>query len=146
MVNIGFTGTQEGMTPSQKESFGVVWDKIKDTFGEVAEFHHGDCEGADKEAHDMAVYLGVYVVVHPPENSLKRAWCSGNREEKPLHYLKRNTKIVKACDMLIATPKEQEEVLRSGTWATIRRARKQNKPYLIICPEGKETGFLGMNE
>ena len=145
MMNFGFTGTQNGMTPLQKKAF---WQFLRGYHSSniIKEFHHGDCEGADKEAHDMAVYLGVYVVVHPPENSLKRAWCSGNREEKPLPYLKRNTEIVKACDMLIATPKEQEEVLRSGTWATIRRARKQNKPYLIICPEGKETGFLGMNE
>tara|TARA_Y100001951_G_C11190413_1_gene211170 strand:- start:211 stop:681 length:471 start_codon:yes stop_codon:yes gene_type:complete len=144
MVNIGFTGTQEGMTPSQKESFGVVWDKIKDTFGEVAEFHHGDCVGADEQADSMVSLRfkesGVgCIVIHPPDNDSKRAWCEGEREEKPLPYLDRNTEIVKACDILIAAPKEHDEVLRSGTWATIRRGRKYNKFVVILWPSSGHT-------
>jgi hypothetical protein len=55
--------------------------------------------------------------------------------------LERNTEIVKACDVLIATPKEQDEVLRSGTWATIRRARKYDKKLAVIFPDGMCKGL-----
>ena len=141
MVKIGFTGTQEGMTISQKKSFLSVWQMIEDELGPIREFHHGDCIGADDEADDFAITMftrvGIgTVVIHPPDVDTKRAWCVGDITEKPLPYLERNTEIVKACDVLIATPKEQEEVLRSGTWATIRRARKYNKKLAVIFPDG----------
>jgi hypothetical protein len=141
MTKVGFTGTQEGMTPLQKRSFLSVWQMIEDEVGPIHEFHHGDCVGADSEADDFAVdaftFSGIgCVVIHPPDVDAKRAWCVGDRIEKPLPYLERNTEIVKACDVLIATPKEREEVLRSGTWATIRRARKYNKKLAVIFPDG----------
>jgi len=146
MVKVGFTGTQEGMTSLQKKSFLSVWQMIEDEIGPIHEFHHGDCFGADFEAHGMArnafshVGVGV-VVIHPPNVNIKRAFCSNYfidnvKIEKPLPYLERNTEIVKACDVLIATPKEREEVLRSGTWATIRRVRKYNKKLAVIFPDG----------
>jgi hypothetical protein len=44
------------------------------------------------------------------------------------NYLARNDKLVELADRLIAFPKTSKEVLRSGTWATIRRARKKGIP------------------
>jgi hypothetical protein len=38
--------------------------------------------------------------------------------------LERNLTIVQHSDIVIVTPKEDDEVQRSGTWATVRRARK----------------------
>ena len=138
MTKVGFTGTQEGMTILQKKSFLSVWQMIEDELGSILEFHHGDCEGADCEADRFTanVIRPPVIVIHPPDIDTKRAWCHGDRIEKPLPYLERNTEIVKACDVLIATPKEQEEVLRSGTWATIRRARKYDKKLAVIYPDG----------
>jgi hypothetical protein len=43
---------------------------------------------------------------------------------------------------VIAAPMSSAEILRSGTWATIRYARKAGKPVLIIWPNG-ELGFDG---
>ena len=40
-------------------------------------------------------------------------------------------------DILIATPKEKEEQLRSGTWATIRYAKKTKKIVFLVYPDGK---------
>lgn len=54
----------------------------------------------------------------------------------PLPPLERNHRIVDACDVLIACPKDAQEQLRSGTWATVRYARKQGKRVIVITPDG----------
>ena len=125
----GFTGTQQGMTPKQLAEVQRVLQEEQ-----AGWFHHGDCIGADAQAHEIAQRLGLMICIHPPEDPRKRAWCSGDQTfpEKP--YLIRNHDIVNQSDFLIATPKEYEEVLRSGTWATIRYARKSNKRVRIIYP------------
>ena len=38
--------------------------------------------------------------------------------------------------MMIAAPSEAEEQRRSGTWSTVRFARKQGKPVFVISPDG----------
>ena len=53
-------------------------------------------------------------------------------DKKP--YLERNKKIVNCCDILIAAPKQINEVLRSGTWSTIRYAKKIGIEVFIILP------------
>ena len=40
----------------------------------VSELHHGDAMGADAFAHQIAVSLGMRIVVHPPENNRYRAF------------------------------------------------------------------------
>ena len=112
------------------------------------EFHHGDCIGADKEAHQIAQRLEVDVVIHPPEDTKFRAWCTGIENEvrhtamilpsKP--YLQRNQDIVDSCDLLIATPGEPLEVLRSGTWSTVRKGRKKKSTEVIVVYPNGEIG------
>lgn len=46
-------------------------------------------------------------------------------------YMARNDRIVAYSDVLLAWPLTAVEELRSGTWATIRRARKQGKEVRI---------------
>ena len=50
--------------------------------------------------------------------------------------LVRNHKIVGAVHLLIATPKTDKEELRSGTWATIRYAKKVRLSTCIVYPDG----------
>ncbi len=57
-------------------------------------------------------------------------------EEAPEEYLIRNANIVRATEYLIAMPAHHSEVRRSGTWATIRSARRQGKTTYIIDPGG----------
>jgi len=98
----------------------------------VSEFHHGDCEGADQQAHEIAESLYIPIFIHPPTNPVARAFCSGAFVIlKPKPYLERNHDIVDAVDFMLAAPKGPE-VLRSGTWATIRYAKQINKPLLIL--------------
>jgi len=106
--------------------------------GGSGEFHHGDCIGADSEAHDIAILCGYTVVLHPPTNPAKRAWRDVpqhlKRTKKP--YLARNQDIVTETASLIAAPADPVEQLRSGTWSTVRFARQRGKPVLLILPDG----------
>lgn len=124
---IGFTGTQKGMSAYQMHR---VEELLKQYHPECV--HHGDCTGADEQFHNIAVKLGIPVVIHPPENDSKRAFCQSGTILAPKDYIARNHDIVDAVDNMIATPFEFNEQLRSGTWATIRYARKKNKKIALI--------------
>ena len=53
---IGFTGTQEGMSEKQRSSLRQV---LADFFADGARvFRHGDCIGADAQAHAIAKATG----------------------------------------------------------------------------------------
>jgi hypothetical protein len=130
-MKVGFTGTQQGMTWKQKDQFfHWLWDNLID------EFHHGDCIGADSEAHEIVYYqYGVPIIIHPPLNPDKRMYNGNAKEIRPQkEYFARNRDIVDETDILIAAPKTLEEELRSGTWATIRYARKMGKQVIILEP------------
>jgi len=103
------------------------------------EVHHGDCVGADDQVGSFAAKLsGVTVTLHPPTNPSKRAFCAADevREAKP--YLDRNRDIVDETELLVAFPKGPEEK-RSGTWATVRYARKLDRQIMYVWPDGTVT-------
>jgi len=140
-MKIGFTGTQKGLTVDQYSTF-IQLLKWYDEILYITEFHHGDCIGADEEAHNLVHRLmdDTIIIVHPPINGSKRAFCKGDETRKQKDYLDRNHDIVDETELLIACPKESEEVLRSGTWSTIRYARKMKKKLRIILPNGRMIG------
>jgi len=129
-MRIGTTGTQSGGTLKQKQAFRRMLSKVSGTL------HFGDCIGWDEEAFEIAKSLGYPTVCHPPENDYKRAYCEADEILPVEGYRERNTAIVKASQVLIACPKEFEEVMRSGTWMTLRIAQKLHKPIRIIWPNG----------
>jgi len=134
---VGFTGTQEGMGTTQHQRILHILEDLDGPGMGIVEAHHGDCIGADAEFHDMALHLGIAIIIHPPDVEDKRAFCKDSSGDKmPAPYLVRNRAIVDACDLLIAAPSSASEVLRSGTWFTIRYARSRKKPLWIIVPEG----------
>lgn len=51
-------------------------------------------------------------------------------------YLQRNKVIVDRCGVLVAAPGEAQEQLRSGTWSTIRYARRVGRPVIMVLPDG----------
>lgn len=136
-MRLGFTGTSEGLTKAQ-------FEKLKEVIRDLnpSELHHGCCIGADYAAHEIAQALGIEVVKHPPENTCKMAECIGGSEWKPKPYLERNHDIVDATVHLLATPKENEEQLRSGTWATVRYATRMGRPLTFIWPDGSVTSAM----
>ena len=127
----GFTGTRAGMTERQKQALELILCDFS-----MAAFHHGGCHGADCEAHKIAAQHAGRDV-HPGDEGQHRGWSLRN-DYAVLHpwkpYLERNHDIVDVCEMLIAAPKSLTEELRSGTWATIRYARKIGRPVIILDP------------
>jgi len=136
IFKIGFTGTQVGMTEIQKVTFEKSIMLFKTLGGE---FHHGDCIGADAQAVEIVRRICPHwrVICHPPLIPTKRAYCKSDEIRKEKQYLDRNHDIVKESMAMFATPKEDNEQLRSGTWATIRYTRKLNKKLCIIFPDGR---------
>jgi hypothetical protein len=102
--------------------------------------HHGDCIGADAEAHVIALWQGLIITVHPPSDSSLRAWKVGDymREEK--NYFARNRDIVNESEALIGLPRTKIDT-GGGTWYTINYAKKQGKPVRIIYPDGSIEKF-----
>ena len=130
-MRIGFTGTRQGMTAEQARA---LRDLLRSHPG--AALHHGDCVGADEQAHDIAVSLGCSVVIHPPLEDRQRAFKPAPRIHTPRPYLVRNKDIVRETELLIAAPAEPSEQHRSGTWSTVRFARRQGRAVWLIQPDG----------
>src|SRR5262245_4747430 len=126
-MRIGFTGTQGGMTERQRQALSCVLAELQATT-----LHHGDCIGADAEAHDVATAMGCEVVIHPPITEAKRAWKRAPQIHAPKPYLARNRDIVRAAEMLVAAPAQDVEQLRSGTWSTVRFARKMGRAVWVV--------------
>lgn len=133
-MRVGWTSTQAGMTQNQKNALHEFLD-VRGRY--LAEFHHGDCIGGDSEAHNIVTdrQFGATIRIHPPTDPKKRAFCIALWENfTPRPYLQRNRDIVDMTDVLIATPRTTEEVLRSGTWATVRYAKKIGRPVIMFYP------------
>lgn len=128
-MKIGFTGTQLGMSQHQKEQFVLKCEELG-----ITEFHHGDCIGADAEAHDIVreFFPNVWIVGHLPKYKNKQVFRKCDEYRAPLDYLVRDKNIVSETEFLIGAPKSDDEELRSGTWTTIRYSRKANKPQEIL--------------
>jgi hypothetical protein len=132
MIDVGFTGTQRGMTRPQLKRLNNKLIELN-----FRSLSHGDCIGADAQAHDLSVALGrPNPSIYPPEDKSKRAFKHSSIIYPPKPYLLRNHDIVDNTDLLIGCPAQKEEQLRSGTWATIRYAKKQGKRVVIIYPDG----------
>jgi hypothetical protein len=127
---VGFTGSSEIITPAQLDALPALLDGL-------TEFHHGSCWEADVKAARLVRSLfsfGVTIVSHPgpigDESGVDDIILPS------LPYLDRNRVIVDSSGELIACPRGTVEVLRSGTWATIRYARQLKRKITIIFRDG----------
>ncbi len=130
-MHVGFTGTQATMTQAQWEKLCWLLQQLEPTH-----CHHGDCVGSDAYFHQAAKQQARLVVSHPPDNDSKRAFCQADETRPPKPYLERNKDIVHESYCLIAVPKTAFEEQRSGTWSTVRHARKLHRLIYIILPNG----------
>jgi len=131
---IGFTGTSKGLSLEQEIGLATI---LVEARKDCLWMHNGDCVGADASAGKIWNKLGGFIHLHPPINQTARAFLTHEMSEVKKEYLVRNRDIVATCDFMIATPGEMNEQLRSGTWATVRYARKANKDIIFIFPDGE---------
>lgn len=141
-MNVGFTGTREGMTDDQLDKLDRLLRGFRQDIFDSS-FLHGNCVGADEQALTLARNLNYRTVAYPtdiPSMQIELSLSDYAKDaEKPLV---RNRHIVRDCDVLIAAPKESTEpepARGQGTWSTVRYARKQNlkRRTYIIWPDGK---------
>lgn len=132
-VIYGVTGTQIGGTRPQLR----VLEQQISFLPEGSVLHHGDCVGVDERAHWYARAHGHRIVIHPSTIPGKRAWCRGDEERDPLPPLERNDVICRSVERLFALPREDCEILRSGTWSTVRRGRRRGITVILILPDGR---------
>lgn len=132
VAHVGFTGTQSGLTPHQLCELQHLLLNLRVCGARY--FHHGDCVGADAEAHDVAKGLGYLVVLHPPDDDSRRAFKAGDELRAPAPYLTRNREIVAQCDVLLAAPATRAERRRSGTWSTVRYAERVGRRTVKLWP------------
>lgn len=133
-MTIGFTGTRSGMSDFQKKTVTQMVKAISENNpGSLA--IHGGCIGADIDFHHICddlireVYPGHFA--KDPENKSHIGEFPGAHivHESQTHF-KRNRDIVDRCDILIATPYNNNQ--QGGTWYTINYAKKTNKHTILI--------------
>jgi len=127
-MKVGFTGTRKGMSQSQKEQFVLKLFELG-----ITEFHHGDCIGADADAHDIVreFFPHVKIIIHPPEKTHTRAFKTGDFYHITKPYIVRDKDIVNDTEYLVGSP-HGSEIIRSGTWTTIRYARKIGRTHTVL--------------
>ena len=119
-MNVGFTGTRTGMSAAQ--SVQLRWMlAVFANDGPQPRFHYGTHETAtllaDSAARDIADRLGYECV----------SYHAVVGEE-----LDRDRQLVAESHVLVAAPRTDKEEQRSGTWATVRYARRRGIPVVML--------------
>lgn len=140
-MRIGFTGARVGMTDEQKQAFKNYVMKF-----DYVEFHHGDCIGADAEAHAIVREHPAHtIIIHPPKDSAHRAYCQGDVARAPKTHFARNRDIVEETQETVGTPwqNQQPDPPQGGTWYTILYSEKRDHITHTIWPDGTILSFGG---
>ena len=119
-MRLGVIGTRH-IKKVGKARFLKLFNFFKEN--EIIELHYGDCTGWDELAWSIAAQFGVVCVSHPPIDLRYKAATNPDICLPSKEYLERNKDIVESSDFLIAAP-DGPEKQRSGTWSTIRYAKK----------------------
>jgi len=135
---LGFTGSRKGMTDDQKAAvFLDMRHRLDYFFCMDWVVVHGDCVGADAEFDSICRTLDFDRYKRPGKGPRKyRANTSARYLSVPRPYLERNRAIVMDSDEMIAAPNTMRNVVRSGTWATIRYAVTAEMPIMVYLPDG----------
>lgn len=134
-MRVGITATRRGLTDYQKMTVSSTLESL--LFEYTNQLHHGMCIGGDLQVHKICRGLfgkNVEIHGHPSNLDRFRAQCDCDVYYTPKAPLVRNRDIVIAVQTMIALPGEDEEILRSGTWATIRYARMVKRQMITIYP------------
>jgi hypothetical protein len=146
-ASVGISGVRHPLNAAQRDLFRnliAVFRPVDFGAEQGVMMHHGACTGADSEAHTAGCVYGFDITLHPASNTGQ--WHNGYLKpqgrgvqlERHASYV-RNRQIVAAADVLIVAPLYPEaypQSLRSGTWQTIRYARKKGIPVYYAMLNG----------
>lgn len=132
---LGFTGSRHGMTRSQKADLYRWCCDLRP----IIEAHHGVCIGADREFHEFIVKFYPNCAIFGYPSNLSETRADIPREQFAFYAearapLDRNHDIVRPAELVLAAPHTKYEILRSGTWAAVRAARRIGKPVILLEP------------
>jgi len=129
---IGITGTRSAITIPQGRA---LFDLLRQMRTRFLWMNHGDCVGVDEVVSQWWSIESGRLRAHDPDIDALRAFVTSDERMPPLPYLARNRAIVDTSRALVAVPNGPERE-RSGTWATVRYARRLGKPLAIVMPDG----------
>jgi hypothetical protein len=128
---VGVTGTREGMSQYQEDAVRFILNNLCI----LGALRHGDCIGVDVQIAEIEKQLGGWTIAHPPIVNKYRGFHKSTLIMEPKPFMVRDKDIVDGVDLMIACPKQNYEIVRSGTWATIRYARKKHVPTILLLGE-----------
>lgn len=131
---VGFTGSRDPLPSAQKAALERLLYRLDDE-ERIAEGHHGDCIEGDMEFDRWCRSVGIERHAHPGPDGPNRARSDAQVIYAPQPFLVRNRDIVDACDVMVSCPSGPERQ-RSGTWATVRYARKLGRRLIVVWPDG----------
>jgi predicted Rossmann fold nucleotide-binding protein DprA/Smf involved in DNA uptake len=145
---VGFTGSRH-VTADMQEAIKKILLELHPEATVVT----GACVGVDSYAAYRAwvlPFMKVHTIVPADHSRLDPYWrdhCDTFEHMPPgTDYRARNERIVELSDRLIAFPEHAEDdprSRRSGTWMTVRIARKAGKPVQVIERRPSPTGGGG---
>ena len=131
-MNIGITGTREGLSITQRESLINILSKYNHV---GTQLHTGCCVGVDTQVAELVLeirYDKIRLIGHPPIKKHNQGATDMYDMLLPeKNYLERDRIIVNSTAMLIACPLNLT-TQKGGTWYTINYAQKKNKPVIIL--------------
>lgn len=135
-MKVGFTGTREGLTNLQAVA---LWKLLAGLA--PSEAHHGSAVGADAQFDELVRtrHPACRRVAHPGDIPRLTAPTPSDEVREPRPCLERNRTIVEETEMLVACPFGMQEERRSGTWMTVRHARRLGRRIVIVWPDGSVT-------
>lgn len=133
---LGFTGTRSGPRPDQTQAIYDFMARLK-----PRRFVHGGAAGCDMIAHGIAERLHIPVIeIHPSIDHYPAvAGITAGVNViifPPLPPLERNRVIVRRVWGMLACPRTDAEEAGTGTWYTVRQARKLGCPVYLIRADG----------
>lgn len=166
MTVVAITGAR-GFRKGEEDSARALIRKTLGSMQGVTEFRTGAAFGADTAACELGLlaYRRAHHKLYVPAAPHNAALVEGFRAQQDVRkteviavkagkdnaasYKLRNLEMLRGAEIVVAFPSTGEEQLRSGTWMTVRIARVQDIPLLIVPLDGVvpwvENGMVGQH-
>jgi len=151
---VAVTGARGFRKGEEEIARGIVRKTLEGLQG-VTEFRTGAAFGVDTVACEVGLnsfkkaWHRLYVPDQPHNADVVEMfdlWRDARRADiirmpKGSSYRDRNIAMVEGAEMVCAFPSTGEEIVRSGTWMTVRLARRAGVPLLVV-PLSGEKGWV----